>query len=259
MNKKNRNKRRSHSDITTMFLFGAALILLALGTVGTSQAALTYFSENYTARIQVYDIGVTLTENGADVSWRNYSGKDDVWQEHTGELLTKMIDREAGEKLVPGKAYPEALSVKNSGTIDQYVRVMVYRYWLDGEGKKTTELSPELIDLNLTGNGWVKDERSSTEERTVLYYTGILAPGETAPAFSDTLAIDSSVAKRFKETRETTENGIIVKTVYEYDGYRFVLEAETDAVQTHNAVDAVKSAWGVDVSIGPGGSLSLQN
>ena len=64
-----------------------------------------------------------------------------------------MIDAEAGEKLVPGKAYPEALSVKNSGTIDQYVRVMVYRYWVDKEGNKTTELSPELIDLNLTGNG----------------------------------------------------------------------------------------------------------
>ena len=251
------NKKRS--DITTFVLFGLAAILLVLGTAGSSQAALTYFSENYTAQIQVYDIGVTLTENGNDISWRNYTGSGDVWNENTGELLANMIDVEAGEKLVPGKAYPEALSVKNSGTIDQYVRVMVYRYWVDKEGNKTTELSPELIDLNLTGNGWIKDEQASTDERTVLYYTGVLTPGETAPAFSDTITIDSSVAKKFKETRETTASGTVVTTTYEYDGYMFVLEAETDAVQTHNAAAAIKSAWGVDVAVGSGGGLSLLN
>ncbi|WP_418752087.1 hypothetical protein [Frisingicoccus sp.] len=251
----NKNRR----DITTIVLFGLAAILLVLGTAGSSQAALTYFSENYTAQIQIYDIGVTLTENGNDISWRNYTGSGDIWNENTGVLLEYMLDEAAGEKLVPGKAYPEALSVKNSGTIDQYVRVMVYRYWEDAQGKKTNELSPELIDLNLTGNGWVKDEDASTAERIVLYYTGILTPGETAPAFSDTITIDSSVAKKFKETRETTGSGTIVKTTYAYDGYQFVLEAETDAVQTHNAADAIKSAWGVDVSIGSGGGLSLQN
>jgi len=245
--------------MTTIVLFGLAAVLLVFGTAGTSQAALTYFSENYTAQIQVYDIGVTLTENGDDISWRNYTGSDDVWHENTGALLTKLLDTAAGEKLVPGKAYPEALSVKNSGTIDQYVRVMVYRYWIDAEGHKTTKLSPDLIDLNLTlaGSGWVKDESASTPERTVLYYTGILTPGETAPAFSDTLTIDSAVAKKFKETRETTAKGTVITTTYEYDGYRFVLEAETDAVQTHNAADAIKSAWGVDVAIGAGGGLSL--
>ena len=63
------NKNRK--DITTIVLFGLAAILLVLGTAGSSQAALTYFSENYTAQIQVYDIGVTLTENGNDISWRN--------------------------------------------------------------------------------------------------------------------------------------------------------------------------------------------
>ena len=251
------NKNRK--DITTFVLFGLAAVLLVLGTAGSSQAALTYFSENYTAYFQVYDIGVTLTENGNDISWRNYTGSGDAWNENTGELLANMIDAEAGEKIVPGKAYPEALSVKNSGTIDQYVRVMVYRYWVDKEGNKTTELSPELINLNLTGNGWVEDEQASTDERTVLYYTGILAPGETAPAFSDTITIDSSVAKKFKETRETTGSGAIVTTTYAYDGYMFVLEAETDAVQTHNGAAAIKSAWGIDVAVGSGGGLSLLN
>ena len=46
--------------------------------------------------------------------------------------------------------------------------------------------------------------------------------------------------------------------VYEYDGYQFTIDAEVDAVQTHNAQDAFKSAWGVDVVVGANGSISLR-
>ena len=35
-------------------------------------------------------------------------------------------------------------------------------------------------------------------------------------------------------------------------------QAEADAVQTHNAADAIKSAWGADVVISKDGSLSLK-
>ena len=42
-----------------------------------------------------------------------------------------------------------------------------------------------------------------------------------------------------------------------YDGYQSVVEIEVDAVQTHNAVDAIKSAWGVDVAVDANGALSL--
>ena len=59
------------------------------------------------------------------------------------------------------------------------------------------------------------------------------------------------------ETKPTEKPGV-VKTTYKYNGYMFVLEAEVDAVQTHNAEDAIKSAWGVDVNIAPDGTLSLK-
>lgn len=49
-----------------------------------------------------------------------------------------------------------------------------------------------------------------------------------------------------------------ITTTYEYDGAQFVLEATVDAVQTHNAKDAIKSAWGVDVNISDDGALSLE-
>ena len=45
---------------------------------------------------------------------------------------------------------------------------------------------------------------------------------------------------------------------YVYDGYKFFLEAEVNAVQTHNAADAIKSAWGVDVNVSADKKISLK-
>ena len=54
------------------------------------------------------------------------------------------------------------------------------------------------------------------------------------------------------------ENGVTkTVTTFNYDGVKFNLEAEVDAVQTHNARDAIKSAWGVDVNVGDDGAISL--
>lgn len=37
-----------------------------------------------------------------------------------------------------------------------------------------------------------------------------------------------------------------------------MVEAEVDAVQTHNAQSAIKSAWGVDVEVDANGMLRLR-
>ena len=44
-------------------------------------------------------------------------------------------------------------------------------------------------------------------------------------------------------------DGNTIRYTYKYDGYSFHVDAEVDAVQTHNAQEAIKSAWGVDVSV----------
>ena len=49
----------------TFLLLGAAVLLLAGSAVGSARAALTYYSENYTAQMEMYDIGVTLVEESA--------------------------------------------------------------------------------------------------------------------------------------------------------------------------------------------------
>ena len=245
----------------TIILTSVAVALLLVSGIGSTQAALTYFSENYTAQVEMKDIGVTLVETSAqstkDISSRDYTGSDDAWDTTQGALLTDMLE-ESDNQLQLGRAYKEELSVKNTGTINEYVRVRIYKSWTDKDGNKETTLSPSLIILHMTNNGWIIDEDASTEERTVLYWPNILAVGETTSALSDTLTIDSSIGNKVTKTT-TVEDGVTKTTTkFNYDGVKFNLKAEVDAVQTHNAKDAIKSAWGVDVNVADDGTISLQ-
>ena len=246
---------------TPLALLVTAGVLLLASTVGSTQAALTYYSENYSAEVTVSNIGISLLENGKEVSYCNYL-EDDKWDKKDGTLFTELT---ADTPLTLGKSYQEELSVKNTGAIDAYVRVVLKKSWqndADGDGvyEKNTTLSPELIKLNLlTGeNGWVEDVNASTKERTVLYYTKPVASEGETPVLSDTLQIDPAVGTKVIKTETKDANGTTVVYTYVYDGYKFVVEAEVDAVQTHNAVDAIKSAWGVDVTVAADGSLSLR-
>ena len=248
-------------NIKPMILLIAAVVCLVASAVGSTQAALTYYSETYTAGTTLYHIGVTLTENDREVSWRDYIGEDE-WKEHTGILLENMLAE--GEKLVLGKKYDERLSVCNTGGIDTYVRVILTKSWKDANGKKNPTLSPEMIGLNVLAgdNGWIIDENATTPERTVLYYTKVLPVGESTSEFTDTLSINPAIGTKVVETVETTtENGREYKTItytFTYDGYTFEIQANVDAVQTHNVEAAVKSAWGVDVTVSEDGILSLK-
>lgn len=244
----------------TLLLFAIAGILFASSAVGSTRAALTYFSDNYTMQIEIYDIGVTLVEKSAqgtkDISSRDYTGSNDKWNQTQGALLSDMLTETNGT-LEIGRNYTEELSVKNSGTIDEYVRVRVFKSWTREDGSKATDLAPSLIVLNMTQNGWIIDASASTEERTVLYWPHVLKVGQTTAPLCDSIRIDNAVTTKVAET-STTQSGLTtITTVYNYDGTQFNLEVEVDAVQTHNAVDAIKSAWGVDVAIDASGNLRL--
>lgn len=259
----------------TAMLAAAALLLLS-GSVGGTRAALTYYSDTYSSRIRLDNIGVTLEENGEqdagwkEVSWRNYD-KDGNWEETALEegaakpkLLTGMLAED--ENLKIGKKYSEQLRVKNTGAIGQYVRVTIYKYWVDENGERVSgkdlTLDPKMINLELvTNNGWIEDTAARTPERTVLYYTSVLpAPtGEgnntrysvTSP-FANSLTINQEITKRV--TEEVTKDGeyTIIKSTYDYDGKQFHIEVLVDAVQDHNAEDAILSAWGKNVTINNG-------
>ena len=91
-------------NFITYGLLVAAGVLLLGSAIGSTQAALTYYSENYTAEITISQIGVSLMENGKVVSSRDYN--EDKWDISTnkkdstsvsGALLTNMLDKEKGE------------------------------------------------------------------------------------------------------------------------------------------------------------------
>lgn len=240
------------SSKVTLGAFVLAVALLGFSSIGGARAALAYYSENYVSRVAMQNIGVTLLENGNPVSSRDYGdGTDGSWTETSGALLENLVPE--GEEFKLGKTYSEELAVQNSGSINEYVRVSVYKYWRDENGTKLPNLSPDLIHLNLTGNGWVEDAEAKTAERTVLYYSSVLGAGEISTAFADTLTVDGAVATKVKQV--ASEDGTVT-AVYEYDGVEFCVEAKVDAVQEHNGQDAIWSAWGRRVTVS-GGSLSL--
>ena len=76
----------------TVALLSASVVLLAGSTVGSARAALTYYSENYGAQVEVSNIGVSLVENGSVVSSRDYIS-DGKWEEKSDtdkKLLTAL-------------------------------------------------------------------------------------------------------------------------------------------------------------------------
>lgn len=235
------NRKNSRFRRSTLVLLAVAVLLLAGSAIGSTRAALTYFSENYVAEMNVQNIGVSLIENGSSV-------KND------GQLLGSLSSGE----IEVGKPYDEKLQVMNTGNISQYVRVTLYKSWTDTNGRKDTLLSPSYIDLNMNPEGgWVEDTEAATAERSVWYYTSILNPGDTTTLLADQIRIDNALASEVTTETKTEGTTTTTTTTYTYNGYNFTVKAVVDAVQDHNAEDAIKSAWGVDAEVS-GGTLSLK-
>jgi len=151
-----------------------------------------------------------------------------------------------------GKGYSDGFTVNMQKMLEFFEKGADIELTVSGD-----EICKECPNLK-EGSGWVIDKNASTKERTILYYTGILPAGESTPALSDTLTIDGSIATKVKQDVTEKDGYKTITTTYAYDGYNFQLEAEADAVQTHNAQDAIKSAWGVDVDVDGNGNISLR-
>lgn len=205
----------------------------------------------YNSEISTSYIGVSLLENGSEIAYRGYN-LDGTKLEKSDKLMLKLED----ENLVPGKTYPEEIAVYNSGAIDEYVRVIIYRSFKGGSGNN---VSPELINLNYCKDSrWIVDERASTPERTILYYIKQLPSGGKTNLI-DSFKIASSVLDAVNFTSQTTSDGkTIITSSKECEGLNACIEIEVDAVQTHNAKDAIKAAWGVEVDVAADGTISLK-
>ena len=203
-------------------------LMLSFTTVQGARAALNEKSDDYdtTITMKKIDVEIVIEEN---------------------DILANVP-----EDYIPGEEYETSVKVKNTGEIAEYVRVVVYRYWTDSNGNKDTSLDPEMIVLDLGGDGWVLDEDAHTAERDILYYSKPLESGEEK---SETSSVISSVkvdTEVMNKVTITEKDGVITKT-YAYNDKNFVIEIEVDSIQEHNYVDAAKSAWGVDINSKIGG------
>lgn len=232
-----------------VILLAVAAVLLLVSTVGATQAAITATNkDSYTAKMQAPTLNVSLLENQG-------TGEDAAFVE-IGEsvILSKMLDQSNG-KLIPGKIYEEELKVQNNGNTDAYVRVVITKNWLDANNVPDRTLSPENIKLGFDDQGeWILDASASTSERTVLYYKNILsANGGVTPIFLETLQIQNGFDLIVKEKTVSENNGYkVIEYSHPYDGYSMNISVEVDAVQTYDAAEAIKSAWGVEATLADG-------
>lgn len=231
------------APLATALLFVLAAGLIGFGGINAAAAAPRIISEWYGAEVVLTNIETALVENGDIVEDYDSLLKSSFYKANINNGMT-----EDGKGFTVGKTYNEVLEARNVGTIPQYVRVTVYHYWAkadvrneDGSPIKRPDLDPSLIKLNfVTGdNGWTIDPAASTDERTVLYYTnpnnsdGYLQVGETTNPFVDKIYVSPEVATLMDG------NGNL-----RYEGVECYIEATVDAVQTHNAQDAMTGAWG---------------
>ncbi len=217
--------------IGLLFLMAVGL-LMGTGIEGT-RAVLSEQSSPFHTTMSVDSIDVALLENGKTVANNGYNGGS-----ASGTLSLPEIEG----KLKLGYTYPEQIAASNTGEIPQFVRITIQKYWMTKENSKRVDLSPALIELKFNENGWIKDEKSSTDEREVYYYASVLEPGQSTSDLTSTLSVSPKVM-----SEKTEEN-------YSYNDLKLCLEASVDAVQNRHAEEAIKSTWGVTASMNGDGT-----
>ena len=237
-----------------LVILAVAIILLVGSSVGATRAALIYQSYRDVVTFSTAEIHCQLLEN-SDVVEDSEDLSDDGTTKIKQSLLSWVGE---GESINIGQTYEEKLTVVNNSSedyaYDEYVRVIVTKSWMNEDGTKNTTLDPSLIDLHIL-DGWYYDESASTSEQEI-YYLAIPLENGYSVDLSDTITINNEITKIVSTSDE--KNGFIT-TTYEYNGEYFSLEVEVDAVQTHHAVDAIKGAWGIDVTIDENGAISSDN
>ena len=237
-------------------LLGLIILMLLFSGVQTTRAALTIFSDDYYAQANMQSIGIGLVEN------KHYVGDEQLLDFESGRVAF------SEEEFKYGKNFPEALSVVNTGTIPEYVRVILHKYWVEvddqGNEQKLSDYDPALIELGIVNNDEWTYVSSESGEQYIFYRHEPLPTNDKLnlneelddknnPAVSGCFINSIKVNGKLILIASTVETKVIDgKTVevytYLYDGKEFKIEAEVQGVQTHNALDAVTSAWGSDAA-----------
>ena len=235
--KKNRISKR------TIALIAAALVLFAGGTYTGTRAVLNVYSPEHFLIFDTDSQSVQILENGVAAT----------------TLLSDL-----NGKIIPGKENKEEIRAKNiTPDADQFVRIVIRKYWRDADGNKATDIDEKLlgkIKLEFDSTGlWQKNDAETTPEREVYYYKKVVPGGNVTDSVTEpltsTLTVDNSVATE-PTVSEPDENGVITYS-YKLDGYQVCIEAEAQSIQTHSAQKAVRSIWGVTNVTASGSTLTV--
>lgn len=204
----------------------------------------------YSRSVEVPGIGLEILENGKMVAYGTGS-------EHTyGTILNELIPSEG---LIFGKKYIPNISIKNNGGINEYIRVIIQKFWADENGKIDNTLDSSLIKINISNNDdWLIDKEIGTSGRIVLYYRKPVKVSEETPKFIESIQIDPSVINKVNFKTEQAEDGsTIVTSNMLYNNKKVVIQIEASSVQEHNAVEAIYDEWRRKVEIDSNGILTL--
>ena len=230
----------------TIALVAAAMLLFAGGTFTGTRAVLNIFSPEHFLEFETDHQQVQIQENG----------------KASTTLLTKLEG-----KVVVGKKYDEQISAKNTTTdADQFVRIVIRKYWKNAKDKKAKDLDKEdLNKIKLTfvnTDLWQKNELESTAEREVYYYKNVVPAGEVTEPLTKDISVDTSVMSQYTTQPDFDPDNVPVGTIityaYDFDGYQICLEAEAQSIQTHNAQEAVMSIWGMPNVTVSGSTLTVK-
>ncbi len=235
-------KRVLHSPLITGLLFVLALALLVTGSVGSVRALPNSETAEMHSTIETTKMGVAILQNGETC----------VNTGSNGLMNVGGTDVASGESFKVGKNYNLNLSVKNTGDVEGYVRITIYRYWasqntnasgwVGGYAEKRTDLDPEMIELDIAEeNGWVIDTSAPSEggERIVIYRGNQAALQQNdSLLFLKSVRINGDILEDLKPYDDGSYG------YYAYDNATFMLEIKADIVQTHSGDAARTGTWG---------------
>ncbi|SFH97877.1 hypothetical protein SAMN04487830_11545 [Pseudobutyrivibrio sp. OR37] len=236
-----------------LVILAVGLLIVLGSSVGATRAAFQYQSEANEVDFRTSEVKVAVLEGTDD---KNNNDMKDVSKNAVLSFPGVPTD-----DVKIGKKYPEVVSVKNtSSKYNEYVRVIVKKYWVkegkDGQLVKDTSLDPSLIKLAIDDKNakWIVDKSAHTDEQEIYYLAAPLKVGETASLVRG-VTISNKVVTAVKTNTAKDEKGKeilgTIEDTYIYDGGSFYVDVKVDAIQTHNAKDAIMGAWGVEANIQP--------
>ena len=153
-----------------------------------------------------------------------------------------------------GQKYTEEISVMNTKGIDAYIRLVIWKSWVDENGSEDESLDPTLIEFDFVDtDSWIiTDYVSSGEQRIIAYYRYPLYVGETAEPLIESFSVNSDIQNAY----DMINNNGNITIENKYSNCSFVIDVEADGVQTHNAEGAMDQHWGINATISSDGVIT---